>query len=46
MRRYFEEKDPDYITIINNKIYRNSGGKIKKRRYKGSGFSDLDTDII
>ncbi len=46
MRRYFEGKDPDYITIINGKIYRNPGGKIKKRRRRSSGFSDSGVNII
>ena len=50
MRKYLEEKNPDFITIINSKIYRNSGGnlggKIRKRRRRSSGFSDSGADII
>ena len=39
MRRYLEGEDPDYITIINNKTYRNPGGKIRKKRRRSSGFN-------
>ncbi len=46
MRRYFEREDPDYMTIINSKIYRNPGGKIRKRRRKSSGSSDSGADTI
>ncbi len=46
MRRYLKEKDPDYMTIINNKIYGNPGDKIRKRRRKSSGSSDSGADII
>jgi len=46
MRKYLEEEDPDYMVIINNKIYGNPGGKIRKRRYRSSGFSDSGADII
>ncbi len=34
------------MTIINNKIYRNPGGKIRKRRCKSFKSSDLGADII
>src|SRR6266536_1466172 len=46
IRRYLEGEDPDYVIIINNKIYGNPGGKIRKRRCKNSGFSDSGTNII
>jgi len=46
MRRYLEEEDPDYVAIINSKIYENPGGKIRKRRCRSSGFSDSGADII
>ena len=46
MRRYLKGENPDYITIINNKIYRNPRGKIRKRRYRSSESSDSGIDII
>ncbi len=46
MRRYLKREDPDYIVIINGKIYRNLGGKIRKRRCRSSGSSDSSADII
>ena len=46
MRRYFKEENPDYITIINGKIYGNLGGKIRKRRCRSFGSSDSGTNII
>jgi len=46
MRRYLEREDPDYVVIINNKIYRNPGGKIRKKKYRSSGSSDSGTDVI
>ncbi len=46
MRRYLKGENPDYITIINSKIYKNPGGKIRKRKRRSSGFSDSNTDII
>ncbi len=46
MRRYLKGEDPDYIIIINDKIYRNPGGKTRKRRCRSSGSSDSGTDII
>ncbi len=46
MGRYFKGEDPDYMIIINNKIYKNPEGKIRKRRRKSSGSSDLGTDTI
>ncbi len=46
MRRYLKGEDPDYVAIINNKIYGNSGDKIKKRRRRSSGFSDSGADIM
>ena len=50
MRRYLKREDPDYITIINNKIYRNPEGnldnKIRKRGRRNSGSSDSGADII
>ena len=50
MRRYFEKEDPDFVVIINDKIYRNPGGnlggKIRKRGRRNSGFSDLSTNIM
>ncbi len=46
MRRYLEEKDTDYIIIINSKIFKNSEGKNRKRRCRNSGFSDSGADIM
>ncbi len=46
MRRYLEGEDPDYVVIIDGKIYGNLGGKTKKRRCRSSGSSDSGTDII
>ncbi len=46
MRRYLEGEDPDYIAIINGKIYGNLGGKIRKRRCRSFGFSDSGADVI
>ena len=50
MRRYLEEENPDYIAIINNKIYRNPGGnlggKTRKRGRRNSGSSDSGADTI
>ena len=46
MRKYLKEKDPDYVAIINNKTYKNPGGKIRKRRCRNSGSSDSSTNII
>ncbi len=46
MRRYFKEKDLDYVVIINSKIYGNPGGKIRKRRCRSFGFNDSGADII
>ncbi len=31
MRRYLKGEDPDYMIIIDGKIYGNLGGKIKKK---------------
>ncbi len=46
IRRYLKEEDPDYVAIINNKIYGNSGGKIRKRRRRSSEFNDSGANII
>ena len=46
MRRYLEGEEPDDVVIINNKIYGNSGGKIRKRRRRSSGSSDSGVDTI
>jgi len=46
MRRYFKGEDPDYMVIINSKIYGNLGGKIRKRRRRSFGFSDSGANII
>ena len=46
MRRYLEGEDPDYVAIIDGKIYRNPGGKIRKRRRRSSGSSDSGVDTI
>ncbi len=46
MRKYFEKKDPDYIAIINGKIYENPKSKTRKRRRRSFGFSDSGADII
>ncbi len=50
MRRYFEGENPDYITIINGKIYGNPGGnlggKIRKRGRRSSGSSDSGADVM
>ncbi len=50
MRKYLKGEDPDFVAIINSKIYGNPGGnldgKIRKRGRKNSGFSDSDTNII
>ncbi len=46
IRRYLEGEDPDYIIIINSKIYGNSGGKIRKRRCRSFGFSDSGADVM
>ncbi len=46
MRRYLKEEDLDYMTIIDNKTYRNPGGKIRKKRHKSSGFSDSGADTM
>jgi len=46
MGRYLKEEDPDYVVIIDGKIYRNLGGKIRKRRCRSSGFSDSGADIM
>ncbi len=46
IRRYLEGKNLDYIAIINNKIYENPGGKIRKRRRRNSGSSDSSTNVI
>jgi len=46
MRRYLEGEDPDYVIIIDSKIYGNPGGKIRKRRSRSSGFNDSGADII
>ena len=50
IRRYFEGEDPDFVAIIDGKIYRNPGGnlggKIRKRRYRNSGSSDSGANII
>ena len=46
MRRYLKGEDPDYVTIINGKIYGNPGGKIRKKRCKSSESSDSDANVI
>src|SRR6266498_4772698 len=46
MRRYLEGEDPDYVVIIDGKIYRNPGGKIRKRRCRSFGFSDSGADVM
>ncbi len=46
IRIYLEGEDPDYVAIINSKIYGNPGGKIRKRRCRSSGSSDSDTNTI
>src|SRR6266536_924911 len=50
MRRYLKEENPDFVTIINNKIYGNPGdnldNKIRKRRRRNSGSSDSGADVI
>ncbi len=46
IRRYLEGEDPDYVIIIDGKIYGNPGGKIRKRRRRSSGSSDSGVNII
>ncbi len=46
IRRYLERKDPDYIAIINSKIYKNPGGKIRKKKRRSSESSDSNTNVI
>ncbi len=50
MRRYLKGENPDFVAIINNKIYGNPEGnldsKIKKKRRKNSGSNDSDINII
>ncbi len=46
MRRYLEGEDPDYVAIIDGKIYRNPEGKIRKRRCRSFGSSDSGADVI
>ena len=46
MRRYLKGKNPDYVAIIDGKIYGNPGNKIRKRRCRSFGFSDSGADII
>src|SRR6266536_5252820 len=46
MRKYLEGEDFDYVAIINNKIYKNLGGKIRKRRRRSSESSDSGADVI
>ena len=50
MRRYLKGKDPDFVAIINSKIYRNPGGnldgKTRKRGRRNSGSSDSGANII
>ena len=46
MRRYLKKEDPDYVVIINSKIYKNPGDKTRKRRYKNSGSSDSGADVM
>ncbi len=46
MRKDLKKKNFNYMIIINSKIYRNLGGKIRKRSRRSSGFSDSDVDII
>ena len=46
IRKYLEEEDPDYVVIINSKIYENLEGKIRKKRRRSSGSSDSGMDII
>ncbi len=46
MRRYLEGEDPDYVVIIDGKIYGNLGSKIRKRRCRSSESSDSGADIM
>ncbi len=46
MRRYLKEKNPDYMIIINSKIYGNPGGKIRRKKRRSSGSSDSGANII
>ena len=46
MRRYLEGEDPDYVAIIDGKIYGNLESKIRKRRRRSSGFSDSGADVM
>jgi len=50
MRRYLKGEDPDYVIIINGKIYGNPGdnldGKIRKRGRRSSRFSDSGADVM
>ncbi len=46
MRRYLEGENSDYITIINNKTYRNPGGKIRGKKRRNSGSSNSNKNII
>ncbi len=50
MRRYLKGEDPDFVAIINSKIYRNPGGnlggKTRKRGRRNSGSSDSGADVI
>ena len=45
IRRYLK-KNPDYVAIINSKIYENPGGKIRKRRCRSSESNDSGADVI
>ncbi len=46
MRKYLKRENPDYITIINNKTYKNPGSKTRKKRRRNSESSDSNTNTI
>ncbi len=50
IRRYFEGEDPDFVAIIDGKIYRNPGGnlgdKTKKKGRRNSESSDSGANIM
>jgi len=50
MRKYLKGEDPDFVAIINSKIYGNPGGnlggKIRKRGRRNSESSDSGADVI
>ncbi len=46
MRRYLKKKNPDYVAIINGKIYGNLKGKIRKRRCRSSGSNNSNANVM